>query len=168
MPPCFISRSEKIIPDAFHGTSEANGTRICNEGFTLNDGRLAAGAYFWEGSLGTAQWWARKRFKQTSISVIQAKIELGFCLDLTIAEHAEEVRKMIRAYAKRLNRSVSDKDAITMVAKLGQVDSVRAVQFPDDPQRLSAVSDFVRNTRIIISVRNLDCIRDVMLSYTGI
>ncbi len=165
--PTFISRSSKEIPDAFHGTSRDLGERIIKDTFKKTDGLRASGVYFWEGSEAMVKWWARKRYKQNKIAVLRATVQLGFCLDLTISEHADEVQKLIKAYSEKFKIVVTDKQAVTMVANLGRLDSVRAVQYPNHPRNLSPESQFVRHTRIIICVRNLDCVQNVIMSYNG-
>ncbi|NDV25577.1 hypothetical protein [Desulfovibrio sp. JC010] len=81
--------TDKIIPDAFHGTSAKAAEEILRtQTFVESDDKsfLGKGVYFYEASKKSAIDWAENKHG-IDITVIQAKIQLGSCFDLHNAEH---------------------------------------------------------------------------------
>jgi len=86
-----IKFEDKVIPDAYHGTSKAFAENIIRmKKFQPSSGDhcyLGDGIYFFETGKEHAKWWARKQYPGTQIAVIIAVVQLGRCLDLGNPEH---------------------------------------------------------------------------------
>lgn len=79
-----LNSGRAAVVTGYHGTSADRGALILSMGRFLvseNDWDwLGHGVYFWEGEVRVHEW-ATQRFGKEA-AVIQAKINLGLCLDL--------------------------------------------------------------------------------------
>ena len=85
-----IKYFEKIVPDAYHGTSMQESEEILRDGGFICSNHdelyLGMGVYFFESSEWNAKDWASRRawkkFRTDNIGILRATINLGRCLDL--------------------------------------------------------------------------------------
>jgi len=89
-----LNSGRATVVTGYHGTSADRGALILSMGRFLvseNDWDwLGHGVYFWEGEV-RAHEWATQRFGKEA-AVIQAKINLGLCLDLCDSGYWDIVR----------------------------------------------------------------------------
>ena len=174
--PLEIKDYQKIVPDAFHGTSSKNAKKILSEGFQISRGPgqfLGDGVYFFESSEWHAKNWAlRHRDRLTEkIAVIQALINLGHCYDL----HNAEYRKLARETKENLNRhgtkEITDAVVINFLAtKFKIIDSVRATYISTEygrGQRIFEGSRFFEYVQLMICVRRTENISQPSMIYSG-
>ena len=161
---------EKIVPDAYHGTSKSNAENILRSGFRISDGShqyLGDGVYFFESSMLSALEWAERRFTGSPCVAINATINLGICLDFHNPDHADfiiEMREALVAKQKALsvddpNRDIAITDAIVIngLAELVQIDTVRASYIRiRTARKIFSGSFFVNPQQLFICVRNLN------------
>lgn len=163
-----IGTYEKIVPDAFHGTSVALSKDIVNEGFKPSTGErqfLGDGVYFFESSIAHARGWARPKFHPGPIAVFRAVVNLGRCLDLHDIEHRELLRKT-RDKLQQSGKKITDAFVINFVAEnFHLVDSVRATFSDPKYGKLFDESKFTAHSQLIICIRNLRNILEYYLEY---
>ena len=172
-----IEYKEKIIPEAFHGTSIENATKIIAEGFITiesnrNDLYLGDGVYFYEACKEHAYDWAEKHvcISPSEIVVICAKIDLGKCLELNNRKHVEWMNVIWELLSEKGIEPITDAVVINFFAKtFAEVDTVRASQIysPSTKEKMFFGSKFYSTQRIIICVRNLKNILDYSLHNDG-
>ncbi|MEX1224186.1 MAG: hypothetical protein WEA31_06515 [Pirellulales bacterium] len=63
---------------------------------------LGSGIYFWEGSFRRAEEWGRDRVRG-EIAIIEAKIQLGRCLDLMETEYLAMIRRIYERLVETYN-----------------------------------------------------------------
>lgn len=114
-----ITRLDKIVPDAYHGTELNVAEKILKEQrFEVGSGEklfLGEGAYFYEGSANLAEVWALKQGRKRgwkTYGVLQARIQLGRCLDLNCPEHRRELEQWAEELMERLD-GIKNPDDIT-------------------------------------------------------
>jgi hypothetical protein len=165
-----LKHIEKIVPDAYHGTSKTNARRIQNSGFRISDGShqyLGSGVYFFEGSMLSALQWAKRSFPSIECTVLHAIVNLGICLDFHNPEHADFIVEMKEAIVTRQktlpaddpNRfsPITDAVVINGLADLVQIDTVRASYVSiKSGRKIFPGSHFFNPQQLIICVRNLD------------
>jgi hypothetical protein len=168
-----IEFTDKIVPDAFHGTDKASAALILRDGFAASvapKNYLGDGAYFFEGAKTYAVEWAQDRYGSES-AVLHAIINLGYCLDFHIPEHVSLVQKwrdglhqevLRRQAAGRSTWPVTDAFVINLIAKKVEIDTVRAVWLPSKRKMFSG-SHFIVG-QLIICVRNLKSILSVKVA----
>lgn len=174
--PLEIKDYQKIIPDAFHGTSLKHVKKILSEGFQISRGSnqyLGDGVYFFESSEWHAKNWALKNRDRLTekIAVIQAIINLGHCYDL----HNEEYRKLARETKDNLNRQGNKKitDAVVinfLATKFTTIDSVRMTYVSTEygqGQRIFEGSRFFEYVQLMICVRKIENISQPSVIYSG-
>lgn len=107
---------DKVVPDAYHGTSRANAENIIRtKRFMPSSGRdcfLGDGIYFFEAGKERAKWWAKKRHPRMPIGIIFAQIQLGRCLDLANKSHIEVIRL---AKQRIIEKGIADEISDTLV-----------------------------------------------------
>jgi len=164
-----IEYTEKIVPDAFHGTSKTNAQDIIQNGFSPSRGKdqyLGDGVYFFESSRTDAEIWAKRTNLPADCAVIQATINLGRCLDLFNPEHEGILRETSVRLQKEINgkrnkskgnREILITDALTvnLVAKLGSIDTVRAIYPTGSQKKIYRGSHFTSRYQIFICVKNM-------------
>ncbi|HKL82757.1 MAG TPA: hypothetical protein VJ879_09585 [Desulfobacter sp.] len=167
-----IVNIEKIIPDAYHGTSAKNAKNICQEGFRPSEGEqyLGDGVYFYEAAMSHAENWARKQFKGEPIGVLKSTINLGRCLDLHVKEHQELANFVAEKLRKRGKWAITDAVVINFIASnFLPIDSVKATYVSSKTtKRVFDGSRFYSHSRLIICVRNLKNILKVSLVCTSL
>lgn len=174
--PLEIKDYQKIVPDAFHGTTLTNVRKILSEGFQPSRGPsqfLGDGVYFFESSEWHAKNWALRHRDRTTdkIAVIQAMINLGHCYDL----HNEEYRRLARETKANLNRQGTKKitDAVVinfLATKFTIIDSVRATYISTEygrGQRIFEGSRFFEYVQLMICVRKIENISQPSMIYSG-
>jgi hypothetical protein len=164
-----IEYTEKILPDAYHGTSKAKAQNIMQNGFTPSTGPgqyLGDGVYFFESSITDAEDWARRNNAPADCAVIQAAINLGRCLDLFNPEHEQILRETAARLQDDMNRRrnrgighreflVTDALTISLVSKLVSIDTVRAIYPVGTQKKVFRGSHFVSRYQIFICVKNM-------------
>ena len=156
-----IKFKDKIVPDAYHGTSKANAQNIIRIGkFELSSGKecyLGDGIYFFEAGKGHAEWWARRKYGSgTRIAVIIATVQLGKCLDLGNPEHIRLIELARQEIQKQsLDIELSDTLVINFLAKKVSTDieTVRGY-FHGSPERVFTGSKVFEITHVVICVKN--------------
>lgn len=175
MPTPIIELTDKIVPDAYHGTSRDRAEVIVRDGFTASSGDaqyLGDGVYFFESARGYAAEWAAKSFPGMPIAVIHATINLARCLDLHVPEYAGMVQK----YAQKLQievirraspgnppKPITESFVINFIAVLTDIDTIRAGRSPGTAAKLFPGSHWRIRQEIMICVRNLSCILTVRI-----
>ncbi|HKP38180.1 MAG TPA: hypothetical protein VJT71_15080 [Pyrinomonadaceae bacterium] len=164
---------DKIVPDAYHGTSKASAAVILRDGFAASVGPknyLGDGVYFFEGARTYAVNWAQKRYGLQSV-VLHAIINLGYCLDFHIPEHVRLIQKwrdglhqevVRRKAAGRPTWQITDAFVINLIAKKVEIDTVRAVWLPSKSKKIFSGSHFIAG-QLIICVRNLKSVLSVKM-----
>jgi hypothetical protein len=165
-----IEFTDKIIPDAYHGTNNASAEAILRSGFKKSFGEkqyMGDGVYFFEAAKTYAAEWAQRRYGAESV-VVRAIINLGYCLDLHVPEYVSLVSKYavkLREEARRRNHGrdpklpITDAHVINLIAIRVEVDTIRGVFIPSQ-QKIFFGSHF-RAGQLIICVRNLERILSV-------
>lgn len=168
-----IKAFNKIVPDAYHGTSSSNAKEIIKDNSFRQPKEerefLGTGIYFFEGSLENAKYWARDKH-EPPIAVICATINLGRCLDLNIKEHRDYIKEVARNLQnKRQITNVNVAIAIEVIFRSSgnKIDTVRAVQSPDRKTRILPKSPYDDNTRLVICVKNPESILELSLCFDG-
>lgn len=162
---------EKIVNDAFHGTSLPNGKEIVMHGFRLEGGDqafLGNGVYFYEGSLQYAKMWARTRVKTgEKICVIQALVNLGLCLDLNTQEGVEVVEELVEEFRKK-GRKVSSGAIIALICSKVDIETIRGTDVKRNSKKLFAGDDrvgFFTKAPLIICIKKLENIVNFDICY---
>ena len=158
-----IKYIQKILPDCFHGTDIASYKSVCNDGFHHSTGPeqfLGDGVYFWEGSELLAVRWAIKKTKRARAQtyvVIQATIDLGYCLDLTKPEHLEIVEEAAQKLkAETPSYVINDPVVINFIDyAIQKLDTIRSIN-PKSKKLIFKGSRFLSNVEPIICVRNTE------------
>lgn len=158
---------DRLIPDAFHGTSKKRASAINSEGFKPSVGKdlyLGDGVYFFESSQSYAEHWAIDHYGPEEAAVFQCKVRLGRCIDLTdaktidfVARFAELVRN--QAMSRRsLKQKIGITDAllINLICQRAEFDSVRAASVSSDKGKIFSGSRFYFQSRLIVCVRNIN------------
>jgi len=167
--------NDKIVPDAYHGTSKDIAEKIKKDGkfvhSTGEDQYLGNGVYFFESSEWHAKNWAVGRFKGEKIGIIIAEINLGKCLELSNKEH----RDFLRDTAIDLQKSgykITDALVIDFIIKKfpNMVDTVRASYMGLKYQHAKKIfpgSHFYDYQQLMICVKNQSNIINFSITYTG-
>lgn len=162
-----ISSYNKIIPDAYHGTSYENALNIHKEqsfNSSLGDKHyLGDGVYFFEGSSKHAENWAKKVKNFSQIGILKAVINLGKCLDLNIPEHMGLIQRVHEKLIKQNVQYLSDGFVINATAKIVEIDTVRWSYTKPDLGTIYKGSRFFKVAQIIICVRNTKLISSIVL-----
>jgi hypothetical protein len=177
-----IEHFNKIVPDAYHGTSKANADKIIKSGFEISigdDQYLGQGVYFFEGSRSSAERWANRSYHLPDCAVIQAMLNLGRCLDFHIPEHVEFIILAKDEILKRQaalpgtnpekRKIITDGVVVNFLAKLAVIDTVRASQIIPKSKKPLIISKtfpgshFYNPQLLIICVRNLASIVDLKI-----
>jgi hypothetical protein len=166
-----IIHTEKIIPDAYHGTKAKDAENICSNGFNKSTGEkqfLGDGVYFFESSKAYAEDWARNRFKCEIIGVVKSTVSLGRCLDLNDKEHKDYVEHVVKELKERGMQEITDSVAISFIATVfEELDSVRATYISPKYKKIFKGSHFYKYSQLIICIRNLRHILKISLVYKG-
>ena len=167
-----INNIEKIIPDAYHGTTNAFADIIMGEskfGASTGDQQyLGDGAYFFESSLSSAKWWGRKTARKhslTGFSAIKAVLNLGRCLDFNNGEHTKFIADVRNQLAVRGVNNINDAVVINFIGEQYGIDSVRACHGYNRSNYIFSGSRFKINVYIMICMRNLNLISGIELAY---
>lgn len=164
-----ITHFEKIIPDAYHGTSYDAAKKICDEGFEISRGEsqyLGDGVYFFESSMGHAKDWAKNRLGNRYIGVFRAVVNLGKCLDLFNWDHRNFVKKC-RDRLKNRDFEITDAVVINFVAHRSGADAVRGAYVQPEKGTMFDESRFYDYCQLMICVRNLSSILSYQLVFQG-
>lgn len=163
-----IEYTEKIIPDAYHGTSREYAAEIERDGFKLSSGQdhyFGDGVYFFESGEWNARFWAEKQFGTDEAIVLHAVINLGKCLDL----HNHEHRILLRRFCQKLYREmearsrrnsrfrlrpVTDTTVINLIANEFKLDTVRGSYVQPAKGTVFEGSRIMNYHQIMIAVRN--------------
>jgi hypothetical protein len=164
-----IRFEDKVIPDAYHGTSKAFAENIIRtkkfQPSSGDDCYLGDGIYFFEAGKGHAKWWATKQYPGTQIALIIAVVQLGRCLDLGNPEHIalvsftrEEIKK------KGAPENLTDTAVINfLTSKIDkEIETIRGY-FHGSPLRLFSESKIFEITHVIICVKKHDNILNFRL-----
>lgn len=153
-----INYEEKIVANAFHGTSAENATSIQQHGFKPSKGNnqyLGDGIYFYLNSKWHAEIWASRRRKFDNIAVFEAIIDLGTCLNLGKPEHRKLIKKVFSNLKERGCEDVTDAAAINFFASnICSIDTVMAVYVQPEYGKIDP------NSRFYDYVQNLLCVRN--------
>lgn len=163
-----IKKINKIVPDAYHGTSLEFARKIVDtKEFLIDkskDHYLGDGVYFFESSLSNAIYYAGNRNK--FIGVIKSQINLGNCLDLHDREHLEFVFNTAQSLKKRKGVEITDAFVINFIASMGDIDTVRATYIATRSgrkrEKIFSGSRFYHEQQLMICVRR----QENILSYT--
>ncbi|MDA3902455.1 MAG: hypothetical protein PF441_03275 [Desulfuromusa sp.] len=160
---------EKIVPDAYHGTTAVSAHQILKSGkfkvSNRSDDWLGSGVYFFESSLRFAQRQGKKIASGNSIGVICATINLGRCLNLNDLNHAEAVKATKKELLKNGVKEVTDALAINAVAHISKAEVVRGSFVWDGFGRISRRLPLAHP--IFICVRVQKNILSMNLYYEG-
>jgi hypothetical protein len=169
---------DKVVPDAYHGTSQKRAEKIIKDREFLpstgEDQYLGDGFYFFESSEWHAKDWARRRFRGEEIGVICAIIYLGNCLDLNNRDHVSFVKTVAVKLAKMSGRPVTDAiviNYITTFPSANPIDTVRASHYGilyQGGRRIFPGSHFLDFSQLMICVKNVNNIKDASISYRGL
>ncbi|KIH76261.1 hypothetical protein SAMN05660860_00121 [Geoalkalibacter ferrihydriticus] len=168
-----IEYIQKIVPDAYHGTTLISAGKIFKEGFNPSTGPrhwLGDGVYFHESSSYFAEREGRRAARERGladpqIGVICATINLGRCLNLNTYEHAEAVKVAKENLIARGKKDVTDAVAINFVALLEGADVVKC-SFVWKKDLKVGERLFLYNP-VLICVRNTQNILSMHLHYKG-
>lgn len=146
---------EKIIPDAYHGTSQEKAKNICkSQTFIKSQGRdcyLGNGIYFYESSKKSAEEWALDRYG--SVGIIRATILLGKCFDLANQE-IRDLLKEVRSLILKKKPECTDASVINYASThLFDIHTVRGVFIRKKLKKVFPGSRLYANTQIMICVR---------------
>jgi hypothetical protein len=170
-----IEDKQKIVPDAYHGTSQETAEQIQKEERFLpstgEDQYLGNGVYFFESSEWHARDWARKRCGDGKIGIICAGIDLGRCLDLNNGEHRGFIKTVAIKLAKMSGKAVTDALVINFITSYSaKVDTVRASYLGVNYQggkKIFPGSHFYDYSQLMICVKNLGNIKKFSITYLG-
>lgn len=161
-----VADSDKIIPDAYHGTSLGNAQLIDSERRFRpsrgEDNYLGDGVYFFESSRRHAYLWASKHNVSPPgpIAVICAQIRLGRCLDLHNLEHRNYLKTVANLFRERGVKKINDAIVINFLAGKVPIDTVRAPHVQPGIGKIFDESRFFDYFSLMICVRNHECIQD--------
>lgn len=165
--------TEKVIPDAFHGTCLKYSNNILSGKYQFSFGdnlRLGDGIYFYESSLEDAEAWASNKANCNEVAVLQSIIAVqeDKILDLhnyddkkLLSEFAEEIENKFKEEGKDTD-IISDGFIINYICKVfDDVFMVRAT-FTDIThiQKLHKRSNYSEYSQLVICVRNHDIIKN--------
>ena len=169
-----IKYTEKIVPDAYHGTSLQNAKSIASKGFKEyevgSDLYLGDGIYFYESSRRHAELWAKQRLGEGSlIGVLLCSVNLGRCLDLNKMDHRAFLIRQKRKIEEKAQpaRRVTDPLVINLLAKVVRFDTVRASLTTPGKGPVFEGSRIWDYQSLIICVRNMDNILSTSICYEG-
>ena len=155
-----IEYVDKLIPDAYHGTSKSNASNIeVNKKFIPSRGPdlfLGDGIYFFEGTKSLAEWWARKNFPNEEIGIIIAEIQLGRCLDLTIPEYRDLVKNAkCKIEKQELKENITDTLVINFICAIiePEIETVRYIS------KRGALTKIYPGSRIYDSIHIAICVK---------
>jgi hypothetical protein len=133
-----IEHIEKIVPDAYHGTTRDIATRVLAKGkFEPSKGKdqwLGDGVYFFESSAEFAKKHVDRKKREgkipldSELGVICATINLGRCLDLCKIEHTkivENVEKRLLSSKTVKKEDITDAVIINLTAHITGAEVVR-------------------------------------------
>jgi hypothetical protein len=165
-----IEYEERIVLEAYHGTSADNEEEIKEEGFRLSKGRnqfLGDGAYFFLHSSWHAEDWASKQRGYDTIAIFQAMVDLGRCLDLYVPEHRQILRKVHSELEERGVDPLTDAVVINFFAtQICTMDTVKAPYVQPKYGKIfpgSRFDDYVQN---LLCVRNRGNILEFEVVYS--
>ncbi|MEI7812125.1 MAG: hypothetical protein WCJ01_06820 [Ignavibacteria bacterium] len=162
-----IQDYEKLVPDAFHGTSYEQANKIAAEQkFELSRGDnyyLGDGVYFFENSKLSARNWAVNIKKYNRYGILKATIKLGKCLDLNNEEHTRHLRTVEENLRKRNLEGITDGYLINVTAKILGADTVRGTFIKENAGKLFQKSRLYNKSQLVICVRNVDNILTIYL-----
>lgn len=156
---------EKIIPDAYHGTSQENATNIvASQVFIKSQDRdcyLGNGIYFYESSKKSAKEWALDKYD--SVGIIRATILLGKCFDLANQE-IRDLFKEVRSLMLTKKPECTDASVINYAAThLFDIHTVRGVFIRKKLKKVFPGSRLYTETHIMICVREPANIINIVL-----
>ncbi len=170
-----IKKSDKIIPDAYHGTDYDTAEKIVsNKEFVPSIGDehyLGDGVYFFESSLWHAKDWAQKSTKKKSLKtlgVIKAKIDLGRCLDLNDFNCRMYIKSVATEFISRGIDTITEGVVINFIAKQTGIDTIRANYVVPEKGPIFKDSRFFNYSCLMICVRNTKSISGIAWAYTGV
>jgi hypothetical protein len=167
---------------AYHGCSSAVAERIlAGEQFRVSTNDydwLGSGIYFWEYAPFRAAEWARKRYGDDG-AVIEARVELGHCLNLLDSEYFADLRAAYHQASAgslgndsvlpanvggrhMLDRLVVDRLCLRYMTAAGKDIQVVRGCFPEGEPVFDG-SRILRYTHVQIAVRDESCISGLRL-----
>lgn len=164
---------EKIVPDAYHGTSLQNAKKIVDtKEFTYNHNKshyLGDGIYFFESSLSNAIYYAERR--NAFVGIIKSQINLGYCLNLHDREHLNFVKETAKSLEERKGSTLTDAFVINFIATKADIDTVRATYIATRSsgtrEKIFSGSRFFHEQQLMICVRKKENILSYALCYQG-
>jgi len=158
-----VQYSNKLIRDAFHGTSKANAESIIqSRRFIYSRGEdcyLGDGVYFFESGLEHAKWWAEKKFSGQQIGIIIAHIQLGKCLELGNPQCIELIRlAKAQIETARFSERITDAFVINFITAIidRQIETVRGYFPVKATGKIFPGSHIYANVRVTICVKKYD------------
>lgn len=167
---------DTLVPEAYHGTSDARAKAIQTDGkFKLSRGPstyYGDGVYFFENDIARCLKYAHEKCKEDEcpeFSIIRALIKLGCCLDLSKSDHEDIVRHTHKRLADaKLSQDVKDPVVFNFVAKIMKVDTIRVHRFGSrGPVKLYKGSRLFSGIEVVLVVRNVDLILHFEVASTG-
>jgi hypothetical protein len=169
-----IEYKEKIVPDAYHGTSLNNALNIIKEKrFQYKrDGNLylGDGVYFYEASIWHAVEWCRRCHKDKDYGIICATINLGKCLDLANYEYRALLTKIALKLKFKGFDEITDSFVINFIATvIDPFDTVRHSHIVEEEGygKIFHGSRIPEFYQLIICVRNQDRILNLNIIKEG-
>lgn len=163
MTPFGIEYEEKIVPDAYHGTSKENAQSILTDGFVPTrdkDAYLGDGVYFYESSYASAWDWAveKREILEDDAVVLKCIIDLGVCLNLQNRDHCKAIIYVKNVMESKGKKNPTDASVINYFAEnILEVDTIRnnfIRGFQRKPKKLFSGSRLYDNSELYICVRN--------------
>lgn len=170
-----IERIDKLIPDAYHGTSKLNATNILQaRKFSSSSGSdfyLGDGIYFFDGSKDLAEWWAKKQFPKYEIGIIIANIQLGKCLDLTIPEHRNIVKNAKDEFEQKTpEEKITDALVINFICTIiePEIETIRCIFKQGQLSKIYSGSHIFNTMHIVVCVKRHSNILDFKIVNGGL
>lgn len=164
-----FTESNKIIPDAYHGTKYDYALKISKENKFIpaadSNAFLGSGVYFFESSIWHAKEWAKKKYVGEDVGIINAVINLGRCLDL----HNQEHKFFLADFRERLKKKgkdieITDALVINLITTINpEIDTVRVTHIQAQYKKIFEESRFFDYSQLIICVKNLNRILKITL-----
>lgn len=167
-----IIHIEKIIPDAYHGTTMENARSIVQGGHFKSsrgsDVYLGDGVYFYEASKWHAFEWAKRNYAGVDLGILRAWVNLGKCLDLNNYEHRLLLKQVRRELLQRGVSEITDAVVINFYAtNIEEFDTVRAPYTVSQRGMIFPGSKYHEFSQLIICVRNNKRIIKFQIIFEG-
>jgi hypothetical protein len=176
MPKFQLENVATVVDNAYHGTDLATTRKIiAGERFRYSRGPdqwLGNGVYFFEGSIGLATYFGKRKARQKrseDYAVLRASVQLGRCLDLTTEKYRQQLAKWIELLRTKATLKLSRAWIINSFVMRGcrGCDTVRCRFPPGLPGDSESAFAFSKQEHIQIAVLTVNNISNIAFTRKG-